>query len=90
MIKEITNPYADRKEEKNENFYEKYPSLKRKEATEEDLEIIKPQVVKKENISFETNNLSPKAQETVFCRKCGTQLLNDSEFCHKCGCEKVR
>lgn len=28
--------------------------------------------------------------EIAFCRKCGTQLLNDSEFCHKCGCEKVR
>ncbi len=36
------------------------------------------------NESLELNQVSS------FCRKCGTQLLNDSEFCHKCGCEKVR
>lgn len=33
--------------------------------------------------------LSDFSKEISFCRKCGTQLLNDSEFCHKCGCEKV-
>ena len=38
----------------------------------------------KENKATETN------EQVAFCRKCGTQLLNDSEFCHKCGCEKVR
>ena len=27
----------------------------------------------------------PKAEETLFCRKCGTRLQNDSDFCHKCG-----
>ena len=36
-----------------------------------------------ENESAESN------EELAFCRKCGTQLLNDSVFCHKCGCKKV-
>lgn len=37
----------------------------------------------------EENQLIESNGESGFCRKCGTQLLSDSEFCHKCGCEKV-
>ena len=47
-------------------------------------------------INETTNNMTTEEdkslelnQEIAFCRKCGTQLLKDSEFCHKCGCEKV-
>ena len=49
------------------------------------------------NINETTNNTTKEEKQPIelngeiaFCRKCGTQLLSDSEFCHKCGCERVR
>ena len=110
-------------EEEIDEFYQKYPSLRRKEkkAPEENIEIIKPKSIKNESALLGINNLdnavgphinvndvsdktiveavdivtTEKANSTesneefIFCRKCRTQLLSDSEFCHKCGCEKV-
>lgn len=37
----------------------------------------------------EKTQLDTSNDNVSFCRKCGTQLLDESEFCHKCGCEKV-
>ena len=28
---------------------------------------------------------SPSTEKVLFCRKCGTRLLDQSRFCHKCG-----
>jgi len=41
------------------------------------------------------NNISPKAavlktKKVLFCRKCGTKLLDDSDFCHKCGLRIIK
>ena len=36
----------------------------------------------------EVNNI-PNEDEVVFCRKCGTKLLERSQFCRKCGTEIV-
>ena len=30
-----------------------------------------------------------QCETTIFCRKCGKKLLNDSVFCDKCGCKVV-
>lgn len=62
-----------------------------------DKQCIKENDTTDNNINETTNNTTTEEgkslelnQEIAFCRKCGTQLLNDSEFCHKCGCERVR
>lgn len=36
----------------------------------------------------EVNNI-PNEDKVVFCRKCGTKLLERSQFCSKCGTEVV-
>ena len=45
---------------------------------------------KTNDLSTEEDKSTKQNEEIAYCRKCGTQLLMDSEFCHKCGCEKVR
>ena len=41
------------------------------------------------------NIISPKVADTaenkiLFCRKCGTELVENSHFCRKCGAEIVK
>ena len=47
-----------------------------------------------EDRNEEKNIIEKKIQNTsakiMFCRKCGTKLLSDSEFCHKCGARILR
>lgn len=31
-----------------------------------------------------------KTPKVLFCRKCGTRLLDDSDFCHKCGLRVIK
>lgn len=92
-----------------QSVYTFVTGLNNKEIEEDEIEIIRPNIIKSENTSFMSTSLNngekqkieeyatatvgnksiELEQEIAFCRKCGTQLLNDSEFCHKCGCEKV-
>ena len=42
-------------------------------------------------ISKKNNNEKEIIQkEKLFCRKCGTELVTDSEFCYKCGTKVIR
>lgn len=47
-------------------------------------EQIETAIVEKETVD---RNSSPKV---LFCRKCGTRLLDDSDFCHKCGFRVIK
>ena len=38
--------------------------------------------------NFTTNQI-PESAKTVFCRKCGTKLLDGARFCDKCGTEVI-
>lgn len=53
-----------------------------------EVEEIEPQkekpVIMKESVVIKTT------QKVLFCRKCGTRLLNDSDFCHKCGLRVIK
>ena len=41
----------------------------------------------KDNVIEGTPNIN---ESSLYCRKCGAELLADSEYCHKCGCKAVR
>ena len=119
------NEYGDnpkKRERKKEKTSPVVNGLNNKETKEDEIEIIRPQIIKNGNDSSEvldlsnnekqsikendttdnninetTNNTTKEEKQPIelngeiaFCRKCGTQLLSDSEFCHKCGCERVR
>ena len=46
----------------------------------------------KQNVTSSTttdNTRHSTEDNSLFCRKCGAKLLNDSTFCHKCGTEVV-
>lgn len=45
---------------------------------------VKPPIPEKEKFN---NKETPKV---LFCRKCGTRLLDDSDFCHKCGLRVIK
>lgn len=62
--------YTEQNNHESEEFYQIEKSLDKKETIEDN-----------ENLSSK----QPCSQELLFCRKCGTQLLNDSVFCNKCG-----
>ena len=53
-------------------------------------------LIKKAENDFETpisekENIKPQNfTKVLFCRKCGTKLLEDSDFCHKCGLRVIR
>ena len=36
-----------------------------------------------------TSNQITEAVKTVFCRKCGTKLIDGAKFCDKCGTEVI-
>ena len=36
------------------------------------------------------NQLANKDDKTRFCRKCGYELVKDSDFCSKCGTEILK
>ena len=42
-------------------------------------------VVQPEAITATNNDASPAAKPILFCRKCGSKLVENSTFCNKCG-----
>jgi len=45
---------------------------------------VKPPIPEKETFN------SKETKKVLFCRKCGTKLLDDSDFCHKCGLRIIK
>ena len=73
-------------EEKRHNIIKLLFSKKSKQSKNKDENKISPISQDRTN----DNESDKKIEKKLYCRKCGHELLTDSEFCYKCGTKVIR
>lgn len=77
-----TNPHPDTKDAEKVDTFSISDFSSNKSLSETALET--------ENIEVTDISTANQEPQIVFCRKCGTKLIEGAEFCKKCGIRKIR